>query len=45
MNTIPLCLGENNWQIIYTNSLEPTTWNAYEDFQWTTLAWAISLMM
>lgn len=33
---------ENEGSIIYTNSLEPTTWNAYEDFQWTTLAWAIS---
>jgi hypothetical protein len=33
---------ESVGSIIYTNSLEPTTWNAYEDFQWTTLAWAIS---
>lgn len=38
----PYAWERNNWQIIYTNSLEPTTWNAYEDFQWTTLAWAIS---
>ena len=38
----PYAWDRNNWQIIYTNSLEPTTWNAYEDFQWTTLAWAIS---
>lgn len=37
----PYAWERNNWQIIYTNSLEPTTWNAYEDFQWTTLAWAI----
>lgn len=33
---------ESVGSIIYTNSLEPTTWNAYDDFQWTTLAWAIS---
>jgi hypothetical protein len=33
---------ESVGSIIYTNSLQPTTWNAYEDFQWTTLAWAIS---
>ena len=38
----PYAWERNNWQVIYTNSLEPTTWNAYEDFQWTTLAWAIS---
>ena len=38
----PYAWERNNWQIIYTNSLEPITWNAYEDFQWTTLAWAIS---
>ena len=38
----PYAWERNNWQIIYTNSLQPTTWNAYEDFQWTTLAWAIS---
>ena len=38
----PYAWERNNWQIIYTNSLEPATWNAYEDFQWTTLAWAIS---
>ena len=38
----PYAWERSNWQIIYTNSLEPTTWNAYEDFQWTTLAWAIS---
>ena len=38
----PYAWERNNWQIIYTNSLEPTTWNAYDDFQWTTLAWAIS---
>lgn len=38
----PYAWDRNNWQIIYTNSLEPTTWNAYDDFQWTTLAWAIS---
>lgn len=38
----PYAWERNNWQIIYTNNLEPTTWNAYEDFQWTTLAWAIS---
>lgn len=38
----PYAWERNNWQIIYTNSLEPTTWNAYEDFKWTTLAWAIS---
>jgi hypothetical protein len=37
----PYAWERNNWQIIYTNSLQPTTWNAYEDFQWTTLAWAI----
>ena len=33
---------ESIGSIIYTNNLQPTTWNAYEDFQWTTLAWAIS---
>lgn len=38
----PYAWERNNWQIIYTNNLQPTTWNAYEDFQWTTLAWAIS---
>lgn len=38
----PYAWDDDNWQIIYTNSLQPTTWNAYEDFQWTTLAWAIS---
>ncbi len=38
----PYAWERHNWQIIYTNSLEPTTWNAYDDFQWTTLAWAIS---
>lgn len=38
----PYAWERNNWQIIYTNNLEPTTWNVYEDFQWTTLAWAIS---
>ena len=38
----PYAWERDNWQIIYTNSLEPTTWNAYEDFQWITLAWAIS---
>jgi hypothetical protein len=38
----PYAWERDNWQIIYTNSLQPTTWNAYEDFQWTTLAWAIS---
>lgn len=38
----PYAWERNNGQVIYTNSLEPTTWNAYEDFQWTTLAWAIS---
>ena len=32
---------ESEGSIIYTNSLEPTTWNAYEDFQWATLAWTI----
>jgi hypothetical protein len=37
----PYAWERNNWQVIYTNSLQPTTWNAYEDFQWTTLAWAI----
>lgn len=37
----PYAWERNNWQIIYTNSLEPTTWNAYEDFKWTTLAWTI----
>ena len=37
----PYAWERNNWQIIYTNSLEPTTWNAYEDFQLTTLAWTI----
>ena len=37
----PYAWDRNNWQIIYTNSLEPTTWNAYEDFQWTTLTWTI----
>ena len=38
----PYAWERDNWQIIYTNSLEPTTWNVYEDFQWITLAWAIS---
>ena len=38
----PYAWERNNGQIIYTNGLQPTTWNAYEDFQWTTLAWAIS---
>lgn len=38
----PYAWERNNWQIIYTNNLQPTTWNAYDDFQWTTLAWAIS---
>ena len=38
----PYAWERNNWQIIYTNSLQPTTWNTYEDFKWTTLAWAIS---
>ena len=33
---------ESAGSIIYTNNLQPTTWNAYDDFQWTTLAWAIS---
>jgi hypothetical protein len=32
---------ESVGSIIYTNSLQPTTWNAYEDFQWATLAWTI----
>jgi len=27
--------------IIYTDSPKPTTWNAYEDYKWTTLAWTI----
>lgn len=38
----PYAWERNNWQVIYTNNLQPTTWNAYEDFQWTILAWAIS---
>ena len=38
----PYAWDRSNWQIIYTNSLQPTAWNAYDDFQWTTLAWAIS---
>ena len=38
----PYAWERADWQIIYTNNLQPTTWNAYEDFQWTTLAWAIS---
>ena len=37
----PYAWERSNWQIIYTNSLQPTTWNAYEDFQWATLAWTI----
>ena len=30
------------WNLVYTNSENPTTWNAYEDYQGTTSAWAIS---
>ena len=37
----PYAWERADWQIIYTNNLQPTTWNAYEDFQWTTLAWTI----
>ena len=38
----PYAWARNNWQIVYTNSENPTTWNAYEDYQGTTTAWAIS---
>lgn len=31
----------HNWQLVYTDSPKPTTWNAYEDYKWTTLAWTI----
>ena len=38
----PYAWIRNNWNdIIYTNSLTPTSWNAYEDYQGTTSAWTI----
>ena len=38
----PYAWARNNWNdIIYTNSLTPTSWDAYEDYQGTTSAWSI----
>jgi hypothetical protein len=39
----PYAWLRKNWtDIIYTNSLTPTTWTAYEDYQGTTSAGSIS---
>ena len=39
----PYAWIRKNWNtIIYTNSLTPTSWTVYSDYQWTTSAWTVS---